>query len=307
MPPGALPRREVRSFSRRRCPPWREPVSRSARSRAWMCSTSGSRAARALPPGIRCGSRSTSGGPGPPHRAADAATRRHHPRALLRERDRRRLRARRDADRTSGAAGGGTAPCRRGDRPRRPGEAPRLRGAAAMGTAGAGAARCVPRPPGGRPIRGGTGQDRGGVPGGLPARGAQRPARREVDRAHPRLHRRLARARRAGPGSERPLAEDDPGRIGVTAEPDWGVDSEHGRLLDVLLCRPDNFRWLLTSAITRATLEAGYEYDGELAANQHASLVAAYEEAGVRCHFLDPDPALPYQVFARDSRAMGPN
>jgi N-dimethylarginine dimethylaminohydrolase len=93
----------------------------------------------------------------------------------------------------------------------------------------------------------------------------------------------------------------------VTAEPDWGVDSEHGRLLDVLLCRPDNFRWLLTSAITRATLEAGYEYDGELAAKQHASLVAAYEEAGVRCHFLDPDPALPYQVFARDSSAMGPN
>jgi arginine deiminase len=92
----------------------------------------------------------------------------------------------------------------------------------------------------------------------------------------------------------------------VTAEPDWGVDSEHGRLLDVLLCRPDNFRWLLTSAITRATLEAGYEYDGELAAKQHASLVAAYEEAGVRCHFLDPDPALPYQVFARDSSAMGP-
>jgi arginine deiminase len=93
----------------------------------------------------------------------------------------------------------------------------------------------------------------------------------------------------------------------VTAKPDWGVDSEHGRLLDVLLCRPDNFRWLLTSAITRATLEAGYEYDGELAAKQHASMVAAYEEAGVRCHFLDPDPALPYQVFARDSSAMGPN
>jgi arginine deiminase len=93
----------------------------------------------------------------------------------------------------------------------------------------------------------------------------------------------------------------------VTAEPDWGVDSEYGRLHDVLLCRPDNFRWLLTSAITRATLEAGYEYDAELAARQHAAMVAAYEDAGVRCHFLDPDPALPYQVFARDSSAMGPS
>jgi N-dimethylarginine dimethylaminohydrolase len=93
----------------------------------------------------------------------------------------------------------------------------------------------------------------------------------------------------------------------VNAETAWGVDSEYGPLLDVLLCRPDNFRWLLTSAITRATLEAGYEYDPERAADQHASMVSAYEEAGVRCHFLEPDPALPYQVFARDSSAMGPN
>jgi N-dimethylarginine dimethylaminohydrolase len=36
-------------------------------------------------------------------------------------------------------------------------------------------------------------------------------------------------------------------------------------------------------------------------------MVSAYEDAGVRCHFLEPDPALPYQVFARDSSAMGPN
>jgi N-dimethylarginine dimethylaminohydrolase len=89
-------------------------------------------------------------------------------------------------------------------------------------------------------------------------------------------------------------------------EPVWGVDSEHGRLLDVLLCPPDNFRWLPTSAISRATLEAGYEFDPELAASEHASLVAAYERAEVRCHFLEPDPALTYQVFTRDSSAMGP-
>ena len=87
----------------------------------------------------------------------------------------------------------------------------------------------------------------------------------------------------------------------------WGVDSEHGRLLDVLLCRPDNFRWLPTSAISRATLDAGYVFSPEGAAQQHASLVAAYEDAGVRCHFVEPDPALPYQVFTRDSSAMGPN
>lgn len=93
----------------------------------------------------------------------------------------------------------------------------------------------------------------------------------------------------------------------MSADAPWGVDSEHGRLLDVLLCRPDNFRWRATSAITQATLDAGHRYDPELAASQHATLAAVYEEAGVTCHFLDPDPALHYQVFTRDSSTMGPN
>ncbi len=90
------------------------------------------------------------------------------------------------------------------------------------------------------------------------------------------------------------------------SEVPWGVDSEQGRLLDVLLCRPDNFRWLPTSAISQATLERGLEFDPERARRQHAEMVSLYEAAGVRCHFLEPDPALPYQVFARDSSVMTP-
>ncbi len=90
------------------------------------------------------------------------------------------------------------------------------------------------------------------------------------------------------------------------SEVPWGVDSEHGRLLDVLLCRPDNFRWLPTSAISQATLERGLEFDPERARRQHDEMVSIYEAAGVRCHFLEPDPALPYQVFARDSSVMTP-
>lgn len=87
----------------------------------------------------------------------------------------------------------------------------------------------------------------------------------------------------------------------------WGVDSETGRLHDVLLCRPDNFHWLATSAISKATLASGAVFDPAAAVAQHAELVAAYESAGVRCHFLEPDPALPYQVFTRDSSVMMPS
>jgi N-dimethylarginine dimethylaminohydrolase len=87
-------------------------------------------------------------------------------------------------------------------------------------------------------------------------------------------------------------------------EPAWGVDSEYGRLLDVLLCPPDNFRWLPTSAISRATIESGLAFDRSEARRQHAEMVSAYEDAGVRVHLLEPDPALPYQVFTRDSSIM---
>jgi N-dimethylarginine dimethylaminohydrolase len=90
-----------------------------------------------------------------------------------------------------------------------------------------------------------------------------------------------------------------------TATP-WGADSEYGRLLDVLLCPPDNFRWLPASAISRATLESGVSFSPEDAQRQHAEMVSVYEEAGVRVHFLEPDPALPYQVFARDSSITVP-
>ncbi len=89
-------------------------------------------------------------------------------------------------------------------------------------------------------------------------------------------------------------------------EAPWGADSEYGRLLDVLLCPPDNFRWLPTSAISRATLESGRSFRPADAIAQHAEMVAAYESAGVRCHFLEPDPALPYQVFTRDSSVATP-
>jgi N-dimethylarginine dimethylaminohydrolase len=88
--------------------------------------------------------------------------------------------------------------------------------------------------------------------------------------------------------------------------PLWGVESEYGRLTDVLVCPPDNYRWLPTSAISRATLESGRLFDPKAALVQHGELLAAYEQAGVTVHRLEADAALPYQVFARDSSAMTP-
>ena len=87
----------------------------------------------------------------------------------------------------------------------------------------------------------------------------------------------------------------------------WGADSEYGVLTDVLLARPDHFRWLPTSSISKATLAAGFEFDRDLALRQHAELVSAYADAGVAVHWLEADEHLPYQVFARDSSVMTPH
>ncbi len=86
----------------------------------------------------------------------------------------------------------------------------------------------------------------------------------------------------------------------------WGVNSEYGVLRDVLLCRPDNFRWLPTSSISKATLMSGLQFNLQTAQAQHREMVDAYEMAGVTVHYLEPDPDLPYQVFARDSSFMSP-
>jgi N-dimethylarginine dimethylaminohydrolase len=74
-----------------------------------------------------------------------------------------------------------------------------------------------------------------------------------------------------------------------------------------LVCPPDHFRWRPTSPISEKTLAEGHVFDSARAGAQHAEMVATYEEHGVRCHHLEADPALPYQVFSRDSSAAGPN
>ena len=162
-------------------------------------------------------------------------------------------------------------------------------------------------------VRRGRGQDRCRVAGRLPAGRPERAPGRAADPADAGLHRRQRRPRRPRPGRERPDPEHDPrrGRMNEqratsNEQPAWGADSEYGHLRHVLLGPPDNFRWLPTSAISKATLASGAAFDRELALSQHRELVSVYESAGVTVHRLEPDPALPYQVFARDSSVMTP-
>lgn len=91
----------------------------------------------------------------------------------------------------------------------------------------------------------------------------------------------------------------------------WGIDSEYGRLCDVLLGSPESFRWLgeenaQYSALVRETLRRGYRFDRELALRQHAEMVDAYRQADVNVHLLEARDELPYAVYARDSNFMTP-
>lgn len=91
---------------------------------------------------------------------------------------------------------------------------------------------------------------------------------------------------------------------------DWGIDNEYGRMRDVLLGKPEYFRWVDAGAITQRVLnnaaELGVEFNLQTAMAQHAEMVRVYEEEGVNCHFIDADEVLHRNFFARDSSAMTP-
>lgn len=90
----------------------------------------------------------------------------------------------------------------------------------------------------------------------------------------------------------------------------WGIDNDHTTLNDVLLGRPDHYRWVEAGPIVGRTLanahKTGVRLDLQTAQAQHAEMVRIYEDAGVRCHYLAPDPVLHRNFFARDSSAMTP-
>jgi N-dimethylarginine dimethylaminohydrolase len=86
----------------------------------------------------------------------------------------------------------------------------------------------------------------------------------------------------------------------------WGVDSEYGVLRDVLVGPIDHFAWRPGNAVAQRAERVGLQFDLAAAQRQYAEMIDVYRQAGTTVHFLKPDAALPYQIFARDSSVMTP-
>lgn len=95
-------------------------------------------------------------------------------------------------------------------------------------------------------------------------------------------------------------------KAGTTAPlNDWGIDSEYGRLRDVLLAKPAHLKHMATSSLSKKFLREA-PCDIAAAQAQHAELVSAYEHFGVKIHMAEGDETLPMQVYTRDSSFMTP-
>ncbi len=86
----------------------------------------------------------------------------------------------------------------------------------------------------------------------------------------------------------------------------WGVDSETGRLTDVLLSPPTHLAMVPCNAVTRDSLARGLSSCPVSAGVQHRALVNRLEDAGIRCHLIPPKPGLSDLAFTRDALFMTP-
>ena len=94
---------------------------------------------------------------------------------------------------------------------------------------------------------------------------------------------------------------------GGTPRPaDWGIDSEYGRLRDLLVGPIDNYHWTPGNAVAQRSERVGLRFDAAVVKAQYQEMISAYESAGVRVHSLPAEAHLPYQVYARDSSVMTP-
>ena len=99
----------------------------------------------------------------------------------------------------------------------------------------------------------------------------------------------------------------------ATADPavikpvDWGIDSEVGRLREIILCAPDH--WGIdknANAVVKAAVARGVEFDVETAKQQHRNLVSALEREGIAVRWLPQLKSQISQTYTRDSSFMTP-
>jgi N-dimethylarginine dimethylaminohydrolase len=86
----------------------------------------------------------------------------------------------------------------------------------------------------------------------------------------------------------------------------WGVDSEYGTLREVLVGPVDNFAWRAGNSVAERSERIGLQFDFATAKRQYGEMLDVFRQADVNVHVLEPDPQLPYQIFARDSSVMTP-
>lgn len=86
----------------------------------------------------------------------------------------------------------------------------------------------------------------------------------------------------------------------------WGVDSEYGRLTDVMLSPPAHLEMVPCNSVTRESIAEGLECCTDTAARDHSALIALLEERGVRCHMTPPRADLADLSFMRDAALMTP-
>lgn len=86
----------------------------------------------------------------------------------------------------------------------------------------------------------------------------------------------------------------------------WGVDSEYGRLTDVLVAPPPHLRIVPCNDVAVAALGRGLSCCPDTAMRQHRALIRALEDEGVRCHAVPAAPGMPDLCFTRDTSLMTP-
>lgn len=88
--------------------------------------------------------------------------------------------------------------------------------------------------------------------------------------------------------------------------PRWGVDSEYGRLLDVMVAAPSHLEVVPCNAVSVESIANGMFCCTDTAGRQHAKLVRQLENSGVTCHIVPPAAGMPDLAFTRDAVLMSP-